>query len=176
MLELKVEKPIRKYESVVILHPDCSEEEQKTFFRKSRDIIKSFRGDIHNIDTWGKRRLGNPIKKMKLGIYFHTMFEASGECVAELERTMRINDRVLRFTHTRLDDRLPISKHLEAYREVLASSRAREQEREAKIQARKSAHAAGGGFGGDRGDRGERPERGDRGPAAHSSQRKPVKG
>lgn len=138
-MKLTIEKPIRKYESVVILHPEVSEEDQKAFFRKNRDIIKSFRGELYSLDSWGRRRLGNPIHKIKSGTYFHLMFEASAECVAELERTMRINDRVLRFMHNRMDDRTPIAKHHDAYREVLTASRTREQEREAKIQARKSA-------------------------------------
>jgi len=40
----------------------------------------------------GKRRLANPINKMRLGNYFTRLFEAKGDCVAELERLMKIDD------------------------------------------------------------------------------------
>ena len=86
----------------------------------------------------GKRRLANMIGKMRMGIYFHSTFTAQPECVEELERTMRINDKVLRFLHYRLDSRQSISQHLEVYREVIAGSKTREQERDAKTQARKA--------------------------------------
>ena len=137
-MELNVQKPVRNYETVIIMHPDASEAEQKALFRKNQEIINQFSGKINHIDTWGKRRLANVVRKMKVGLYFHSTFTAKAECVEELERTMRINDRVLRFFHSRLDDRKGIEQHLENYREVIAVSKAREQEREAKVQARKT--------------------------------------
>ena len=138
-MELKVVNPTRKYEALIILHPDISEKEQKDFFKKQQKILKDFGGEFNHIDTWGKRRLGNPIKKLKVGNYFHSTFEAKAEAIAELERTMRITDQVLRFTHTRLDDRKSVSQHLEDYRKVVKASNDREAEREKAFQARKAA-------------------------------------
>jgi len=132
-------QPLRKYESIVILHPDCTEEEQKALFKKNKDILKSFDGEFNHIDTWGRRKLANPINKVTRGTYFHTTFEAKGEAIAELERTMRINDKVLRFQHTRLDDRVSLAKYLEGFKESLAETIRREKEREAKVMARKAA-------------------------------------
>lgn len=129
----------RKYEVVVIMHPDATEEEQKTLFRKNRDIIQSFKGEVHHLDTWGKRRLANPIGKFNRGVYFHSTFESDGQAIHELERTMRINERVLRFTHTRLDDRISLPKYVEQFKTALADAIAREKERESKILARKQA-------------------------------------
>ncbi len=137
----------RKYEGLVIVHPDASEEEQKAFFKKNKEIISSFSGEINHVDTWGKRKLANPINKLTRGIYFHVTFSAKGNCVAELERTMRINDKVLRFTHMRLDDRVSLPKFVEDFKNSLAEAVAREKEREAKFQLRK---AQGGGPGGPR--------------------------
>ena len=138
-MELKVVKPKRMYESVIILHPDATEKDQKAFFKKQKDILKHFEGNFNHIDCWGKRRLANPIKKLKVGTYFHTTFEASAESVAELERVMRIEDKVLRFMHTKLDDRTPIGKHLEGFREVIKSSIQKENEKEKAFQARRQA-------------------------------------
>ncbi len=132
---------LRKYEGVIILHPDCSETEQKTILKKNESTISHFGGRIHHLDTWGKRRLANPIKKSTMGTYFHTTFEARGEAIAELERTMKINDRVLRFVHLRLDDRENLTTYLDRFRDALQETAHREKEREAKIQQRKIAGA-----------------------------------
>lgn len=156
---------LRKYEVVVIMHPDASEEEQKALFRKNRDIIQSFKGTVNHLDTWGKRKLGNSIDRINRGNYFHMTFEAEGKAIAELERTMRINDRVLRFQHTRLDDRISLTKFMEKFKDALVETANREREREIKNQQRKAMRAEGmrpRGDRPDRGDRGDRPERQDR--------------
>ena len=145
-MELDVNKNLRNYESVVIMHPDATEDEQKSLFKKNQEIIKQFSGELNHIDTWGKRRLANMIDKLRMGVYFHLTFTAQPQCLEELERTMRINDKVLRIFHYRLDDRQSIGQHVETYREVIAGSRTREQEREAKAQARKSQLKGRGGY------------------------------
>ncbi|NJM09839.1 MAG: 30S ribosomal protein S6 [Bdellovibrionaceae bacterium] len=133
-------------------------------FKRNAEIIKTFNGTINHLDTWGKRKLGNPIDRITRGNYFHSTFEAEGEAIAELERTMRINDKVLRFQHTRLDDRVSLTKVVEKFKEALVETANREREREIKNQQRKAMRMGGG----DRGDRGggggfDRGDRGDRG-------------
>jgi len=141
-LDLNIERPLRKYESIIIMHPDASEEDQKSLFRKNKEILKNFSGDYHHVDCWGKRKLANSIDKIKMGIYFHSSFECKAETINELERTMGINDKVFRCSHVRLDDKKALSQHLEDFREVIKQSAERDKEREAKAQARKAAGAA----------------------------------
>jgi small subunit ribosomal protein S6 len=132
----------RPYEAVILVHPDASVEDQKELFRKNKATIQGFKGSVHTLETWGKRNLATPIGKLKKAVYFHTMFEAGSQAIAELERTMRINDKVLRFMHTRLDARVTLAKHLEAFKKGLAESAQREKDREAKALARRNAMAA----------------------------------
>ncbi|MBX7230684.1 MAG: 30S ribosomal protein S6 [Bdellovibrionales bacterium] len=147
-----IDSQLRKYEAVVVLHPDANEEEQKSLFRKNKEIIKSFQGEVNHLDTWGKRRLANPVEKMTRGTYFHTTFTAKGNCIAELERTMRINDKVLRFVHMRLDDRINLVKFVDQFKTSLVEALKRESEREAKAQARRAQMSAARSERGDRGD------------------------
>lgn len=142
----------RFYEAVIVVHPDATLDQQKDLFKKNKATIESFKGTTFNLETWGKRTLAAPIGKNKKAIFFHTLFEATGDSVMELERTMRINDKVLRFVHTRLDERTPLAKHYENFKKGLAETANREREREAKAQLRKAAMAAA------RADRSERPE------------------
>lgn len=140
------------YEVVVLMHPDATLDDQKELFRKNKATIESFKGSVNSLETWGKRTLATPIGKLKKAIYFHATFEANTQVVAELERTMRINDKVLRFMHTRLDERVTLGKFMEGFKKGLAESAAREKEREAKMAARKAAFAAAKA---DRAERGE---------------------
>ena len=71
-----------------------------------------------------------------MGTYFHATFEAKAEAIAELERTMRINDKVLRFFHKKLDIRVGLSTHVENFREIIKKSVEKEKEKEAKIAKR----------------------------------------
>lgn len=142
----------QSYEVVVLMHPDATLEDQKDLFKKNKATIETYKGSVHSLETWGKRTLATPIGKLKKAFYFHGTFEADTQVVTELERTMRINDKVLRFMHTKLDERVSLPKFLEGFKKGLSESAAREKEREAKIQARKAAFAAAKA---DRADRGE---------------------
>lgn len=142
MTELPPKETIRNYEAVVILHPDLTEDDQKKVFFKNKEIISQFAGEFHSLETWGKRKLANPIKKFSRGTFFHATFRSSGSAIAEMERVMRIDERVLRFSHTRLDDETSLQKHMENFHQALADTQAREKEREAKFQAKKAAAAA----------------------------------
>lgn len=138
-MELKKADVKRPYEVVILVHPDTTIEEQKELFRKNKTTISSYNGNIHSVETWGKRNLANPIGKLKKAIYFHSVFESNPQAIMELERTMRINDKVLRFMHSSLDERVPVSKYMESFKKGLAESVQREKEREAKAQLRRQA-------------------------------------
>lgn len=131
----------RHYEVIVLMHPDATLEEQKELFRKNKGIIEQAGGSIFSLDTWGKRTLANQIGKTRKAVYFHSTFEAKAVAVAELERTMRINDKVLRYMHTRLDERTSLAKYMEAFKKAIVESANKEKEREAKIQAKRAAMA-----------------------------------
>lgn len=130
------------------MHPDATAEEQKELFRKNKGIIEQFGGGIHSLDTWGKRALANPIGKTRKAVYFHSTFEAKPAAITELERTMRINDRVLRYMHTRIDERVTLSKYMDSFKKAIVESAAKEKEREAKIQAKRAAASSMGSDGG----------------------------
>lgn len=129
----------RHYEVVILMHPDTNLEEQKELFRKNKGIIEQFGGSIFSLDTWGKRNLANQIGKSKKAIFFHSTFESKPAAISEIERTMRINDKVVRYMHTRLDEREPLSKYMESFKKAIVESTNKEKEREAKIQAKRAA-------------------------------------
>ncbi|MBE8163049.1 MAG: 30S ribosomal protein S6 [Bdellovibrionaceae bacterium] len=134
-MEWKMDKENNNYELVVIMHPETSEEDTKAFFKRVDSTLESqFKGKIESINTWGNRRLANPIKRIANGVYFHVLFSAQASSIIELERIMGIDDKVLRFMHTVLDKRVPLSKHLDQYHTTLQEVQASVEKRLAKRQ------------------------------------------
>ncbi len=133
MFELTQETITRPYEAIILMDPSSSEEEQKSLFQRNKKIIEGFNGQINHLDTWGIRKLANPIHKHNRGLYFHCTFTAGPDAVMELERTMRNNEKVLRFMHTRLPDETQLPQFVEKFKEALIERR----EREAKKAAAK---------------------------------------
>ena len=138
MLELSQQNIVRPYEAVIIMDPDAPEAEQKALFKKNTGIIKDFSGEMNHVDTWGKRKLANPIGKTTRGYYFHATFTASPAAIDELERTMKINANVLRCVHTRLPEGMPLAKYVEQFKEQLAETLRKEKEKQEKFKARKA--------------------------------------
>ena len=139
MLEPTQPQVIRPYEAIIMMDSNTSEEQQKELFKRNKGIIESFSGEINHIDLWGKRKLANPIEKKTRAVYFHSTFTATPTAIAELERTMKLNEGVLRVVHTRLSEKVTLAKYLENFKAQLAETLVKEKEKEAKFKARKAA-------------------------------------
>lgn len=96
---------MNKYEVMYILRADQEEQAIKDMIEKFNGIITSNGGAIDSTDEWGKRRLAYPIQYQKEGYYVLQHFQANHDLPAELERNFRINEGVLRFMVTRIDEK-----------------------------------------------------------------------
>lgn len=135
-MEWKMEKENNNYELIVILHPETSEDDTQAFFKRLNSTLESsFQGKIESLNTWGTRRLANPIKKIASGVYFHVLYTSQSTAVLEVERILRIDDKVLRFMHTALDNRVALTKHLDQYHSTLKEVQASVEKKLAKRQA-----------------------------------------
>ena len=132
-IEYKKSKDIRPYESIIVVHPATSDENKKKIFQKNKSVIEDFKGSVHSVETWGKRKLTNSMNGLQTAEYFHSYFTASPTAIVEIERTLGINDDVLRVMHSRLDSKIPIEKHTEIFKKTLKES----QERLSEVEARK---------------------------------------
>ena len=96
----------RKYEIGFLLNPESSEEEVKKITDTIVGIIEKAKGNVENIDEWGRRKLAYPIQKHKEGIYTFINTEVEGKVMLELERRLKLSESVIRFIVIRLDDKL----------------------------------------------------------------------
>ena len=87
---------MNKYESVIIINPNCTEEAIKALETKFTGLINE-NGKLESVENMGKKRLAYEIKKFKEGTYMLFNFEANPDSIKELERVYRITDEVIKF-------------------------------------------------------------------------------
>ena len=93
----------RTYEIVFIVDPGADDAEVMKLSEAVQKIITDQGGTITKIDMWGRRQLAYEINHQKEGSYVLLEVEGSGAEIAELERRMRVNDRILRYMTVRVD-------------------------------------------------------------------------
>jgi small subunit ribosomal protein S6 len=94
----------RIYETIFIIDPDAADEEVMRLTESLQKIITSQGGSVTKTEVMGRRHLAYEIKHKKEGTYVLLEIEGSGAEIAELERRMRVNDRILRYITVRTDE------------------------------------------------------------------------
>ncbi len=94
---------MNSYETVFILTPVLSEDQAKEAVQKFENEIKSLGGKINHSESWGLKKLAYPIQKKSTGFYFLLDFSAEGNVVADLELSMKRDERVMRFLTVKMD-------------------------------------------------------------------------
>jgi len=93
----------RQYEVVFIVDPTADEEVSRLTEGFSQ-IVTDQGGVIVKAEPMGKRQLAYEIDHHKDGTFVLLEIEGSGREIAELERRMRVNDRILRYLTVRVDE------------------------------------------------------------------------
>lgn len=88
---------MNKYELCVVVNAKIEDDERLATIEKVKSYIERFGGTITNVDEWGKKRLAYDIQKMKEGFYYFIKFDSGSTTPAELEKSIRIMDNVLRY-------------------------------------------------------------------------------
>ena len=93
----------RQYEVVFIVDPTADDEVGK-LTDGFKQIVTDQGGVVTKAETMGKRQLAYEILHHKDGIFVLMEIEGSGREIAELERRMRVSDRILRYITVRVDE------------------------------------------------------------------------
>lgn len=88
---------MRTYESIFIVHPEVVGDDQTAIIEKYKTILTDQGADILKLDNWGVKTLAYPVKKQTKGCYVLVVFDAEAPVIAEFERRMRIDDKVIKF-------------------------------------------------------------------------------
>jgi small subunit ribosomal protein S6 len=87
---------LREYECMLILPADADEALVGTAVDRIAKIIATDGGKIDNIDRWGRKRFAYEIAHQHEGYYVVVRFEAEPAAQAELDRTLKLADEVIR--------------------------------------------------------------------------------
>ncbi len=85
-----------RYEVMYILTPDYDEDMINENIEWAKKIIESNNGELEELKKWGKRRLAYEIEEHQEGQYMLGYFRGDLQTTSELERSFKLNDRVLR--------------------------------------------------------------------------------
>jgi small subunit ribosomal protein S6 len=120
------EKPL--YEFLYILDGVLSEEQIQDYVSRIRKFIEKNGGEIVESDEWGMRQLAYPIENRNNGYYVLLHINAPPELPSQLDRTLRIEERVLRYLVLRLDAKM--KRHFEGRHERAAKEAAEAEAKE----------------------------------------------
>lgn len=88
---------MRKYETILIANADLRDDEQTALIARYSGIVTGQKGILIKGDCWGKRKLAYAIKKQTRGIYVLLEYAGAAAVVNELERNLKIDDKILKF-------------------------------------------------------------------------------
>src|SRR5215469_11352149 len=91
------------YENVFIARQDISGAQVDTLADQFTQLIADHGGEVKKRENWGLRNLAYRMNKNRKGHYVLFNIDAPAPAIAELERTMRINEDVLRYLTIRVD-------------------------------------------------------------------------
>ena len=95
---------MRRYETIYIVNPNLDDEALKEVVTKFSDLIKKQKGSIIKIDEWGKRKMAYEVKRFDKGHYVLLDFCGLPEMVTELERNLKLDDRILKYSTVKIDE------------------------------------------------------------------------
>jgi small subunit ribosomal protein S6 len=137
---------VREYEFTFIIQPEISDEGIQGICDRLDGILE--KNGAHKLfyDDMGKRRLGYPVQKFQKGHYLTLFYLDNGTSVRELERSLKLDDSILRYLTVLgnelvkdIDARKAEAAEIERVRAEKAAERAA---REAEDAARAAAEAA----------------------------------
>ena len=106
----------RVYEVMYIADPATDTDTLGQLNKEIGELIEKEGGTVVKFEDMGKRELAYRIKKFTEGHYCLFEIEGSGKEIAELERRMRVNDKIVRYLTVRVDEERKAAEKIEEKR------------------------------------------------------------
>ena len=94
---------LNSYETVYILKSDVNEDENLSLVNKYKLLIKENGGKNIFIQHRGRRNLKYNINNYYDGIYVQMNYEGNGRLIQTIEKSMKLNENIIRFLTLRQD-------------------------------------------------------------------------
>jgi len=93
-----------KYELVFIVQPGAEEEPQKALVERLTKTISDLKGQVTQVDAWGRRRLAYSIRNQREGFYYLVQMEMPASAVRALVKSVKLIEDVMRYLIVRQDE------------------------------------------------------------------------
>jgi small subunit ribosomal protein S6 len=97
----------RRYETLVLIHPDQGEPGAKELTARIKTLIEEQKATISQVQEWGLRELAFVVDKQRRAFYVLYEYRATPQALAEIERNLRLMDTILRFISVRQAENAP---------------------------------------------------------------------
>jgi len=125
----------RRYETLIMLAPNLEADVLETFKNKVDGIMAADGGQLVRFEDWGRRRLSYPVNKEMYGQYLLYDFQGSPALAAELERNLKIDEKVFKYLTLVLDKKFTDEELAKAKEALVAEAARREAEKAKAAQA-----------------------------------------
>ncbi|HEV2121187.1 MAG TPA: 30S ribosomal protein S6 [Chloroflexota bacterium] len=88
---------VRDYELMLVLDPNMDEAAVEAATNRLTTLVSGRGGEVRGIDAWGRRRLAYYIGPHRDGIYVLLRLGLNPPIGAEVERTVKLMESVLRY-------------------------------------------------------------------------------
>ncbi|VBB42084.1 30S ribosomal protein S6 [uncultured Desulfatiglans sp.] len=95
---------MRYYETLYLINPDLAEEDYQSVSKKFVDIVGRHSGEVIEVQDWGRRPLAYDVKKFDKASFVLLRFCGENRVPEELQREMRLDDRVLKYQTVKLSE------------------------------------------------------------------------
>lgn len=87
---------MNSYEAVFILRDNLDKEGQEKVIEDIKGVITKNKGEVEQLQAWGKRKFTFLIKKQSEGLYYLVLFKLVPAAVKKVESIFKLNDSILR--------------------------------------------------------------------------------
>ena len=94
------------YELTYIISPVLEDDEYEGIVEKFTELIRDNGGEIDEVDEWGIRKFEYEMDSKSSGYYVNAYFTAPGELIEKLERSLRIDDQIMRYLTLKYDAKM----------------------------------------------------------------------
>jgi small subunit ribosomal protein S6 len=94
---------MRNYELTFILPSDVNDEDMNGVVNQIQGWVEGSQGKVTKVDHWGRRRLAYNIAEYTEGNYILLNLELDPQTTTELERNLKLSDKVLRHLLIRIE-------------------------------------------------------------------------
>jgi small subunit ribosomal protein S6 len=95
---------MRQYELTLVIPSDVTEEDVNGVVGQVQGWVEGAQGKVVKVDNWGRRRLAYNIRAYREGIYLALDLELNPQDTLELERNLKLTEKVMRHLLVRLGE------------------------------------------------------------------------